>query len=207
MALVGASVAKVKAGKRLPVYPGGPGAASSIFTDSFDRANENLEASANWTLMTGTAAAAVVASNALTLAGSGKTNPTIYTAPDTGSVDHFAEAVVNSVAALNSLHIAVRVNANGDYIGVRARSTTGYQVFQSVGGTLTQILVAGTVAAGNIVRLAVAGNAVALFINGAQSGATVSTTVTTGTKPGIVIRGENVTGVQDNWRSGAGSGA
>lgn len=208
MALIGASVEKLKAGKRLPVYPGAPAPGAAVFSDNFNRADGVLETSPSWTVLTGTAGAATVSSNALSLAGSGKTSPTIYTGPNTGSVDHFAEAVTVSTASINSFPIAVRVNPNGDYIGLRQRGATGYQVFQSVGGTLTQLGAAafGTVTAGNVVRLSVSGNAVAVFINGVQSGSAVTTTLLTGTLPGIAVRGENVTGVQDNWRSGAGSG-
>lgn len=189
------------------------GGVSTVFTDNFQRANGDLAAAGNWSLLTGATNAATVASNALSYAGSGKTNPTIYAAPDPSSADQFSEQTIGTPLPANGGDFSgVRCSYNGStvsYVAVVQRATvTAVSVVQFVNGTQS-ILATITIPAinsGDIVRLAASGNMAALFINGAQVGTAVTTTLTTGV-PCIVIAGTNQSNVATNWRSGAGDGS
>lgn len=179
----------------------------AVFFDDFNRTDQPLETSANWFIQTGSASAINVFNNAINFSGSGKINPTIYVAPDPGVANHFVEVTINTVASLTGMNAAVRLTPTGDYVAFRERGATGYQIYQNVGGTLTLLGTAGTIQVGDVMRLVAIGDQVILYKNGAPILGPVTTTVLTGTRQGMVVRGDSVQNIHDNWRSGAGTGA
>lgn len=180
---------------------------SIIFFDDFTRTDQPLETNPNWTIQAGSPSAILVSNNALNFSGSGKINPTIYVGPDPGTTDHFAEVTINSVVSLTGMNVAIRLSPTGDYVGFRERGTTGYQVYQSLNGTLTLLGTAGSVTAGDVMRLVAIGDQVALYKNGTLISGPFTTAVLSGTRQGMIVRGDSVQNIHDNWRSGAGTGA
>lgn len=207
----------VPAAARAPIpFPGGATPASragfqfltgvpAAFTDNFTRADQTLETSPSWTVIAGSAGAATVTSNALTFAGVGKTNPTIYGAPDPGSPDQFAEVKLGAQTAnANSFFVGVRCGAT-QFIALRISGTSG-QLYEYNNGTFTNLSSSAMPVAGDVVRVAVSGNVAAYFINGVQQGTAGTTALTSGV-PGFAIRAINQSSVATAWRSGAGSGS
>lgn len=103
-----------------------------VFFDNFNRANENLEVSANWTL-TGTAGTGRIVSNAAGSNSAG-TPGHVYRSPAPASIDHFVDITTTSQST--SSFACVRLRDTSNYVGVR-RNTSNVNVFTSITGTVT----------------------------------------------------------------------
>jgi hypothetical protein len=103
-----------------------------VFFDNFNRANENLEVSANWTL-SGTAGSGRVIANEV---GSNiSTSPGArYNSPAPASIDHFVD--ITTTNQTTSSFACVRLRDTGNYVGVR-RSSSNINVFTVITGTVT----------------------------------------------------------------------
>ncbi|WCD56234.1 hypothetical protein [Caulobacter phage BL94] len=185
---------------------GGQGGASSVFfSDNFDRADENLEASANWTRQGGSTGAAGVRSNQLAMLGTG--SPTAYTSPDTTKTAHWARGIVKSVPGTpGPFPIAVRVVDSSNFIGVRWSGSQG-QVWKCVAGTLSQIGTwTATISVGDQIMLVAEGTGVTVYQNGALTSinglAYAAAALDTATKCGTAARASVLNPAIDNYEVG-----
>lgn len=136
------------------------------FTDNFDRADENLEASANWTRIGGAAAQAAVRSNELAMIGG---TTTLYAAPALANATHYVRGTIRGAipASPASFPLALRGLDQGNFVGVRW-GTSALQVFRAIGGTFNQAVSHSvTPAAGDDIVLAVRGDFLWLYRNNA----------------------------------------
>lgn len=102
------------------------------FSDDFNRADENLEASANWTRVDGVAGALGVRSNAMAQLN---VTDTAYRSPDQGSTDHFTQATQASAVTAWGGFMCVKLTDSNNFIGIRwAGAGNGVDLFQRVGG-------------------------------------------------------------------------
>lgn len=137
---------------------------AAVFTDDFNRANETLGSSPNWTRVDGQASALTIDNNML---ASATTAETTYLSPDLGSANHYVEATLRLVGA-NGPFLLCRATNLSNWLGVR-NSASVYQTFKRVNGTLTQLTSASpTPAVGDRIRLQVNGDAGSLMINGVE---------------------------------------
>jgi hypothetical protein len=191
-------------GLGLPTFGSAVSGGPVAFTDDFNRANENLEVSDNWTRNGGSAGDITIASNA-TSANSTDTTGAAYLAPDPGSADQYAQATLAGVGPAGPFPVCVRIADVSNFVGARYDSETGTtQLYRRTGGSFT--LIDSYVAAqsgGVVFRLEVTGSAVRLLINGVERangdlGANNATGV-----PGMVSRLAARNPFVDNWESGA----
>lgn len=153
------------------------GSAITTFTDTFDRPNDNLEASPSWALLSGTAGTGRVVSNRMV--GSGTASVTAcYLSPDMGSADHAVEFSTRSNGA--GPYVMCRLTALLTGIGVRIAGNV-LSVWKLVNGEFTLIADYNvTYVAGMTIRLEVIGSQFRVAVNGTR----VTTTFGTETIPG-----------------------
>jgi hypothetical protein len=153
------------------------GSAITTFTDTFDRPNENLEASPSWALLSGTAGTGKVVSNRMV--GSGTASVTAcYLSPDMGSADHAVEFSTRSNGA--GPYVMCRLTALLTGIGIRIAGNV-LSVWKLVNGEFTLIADYNvTYVAGMTIRLEVIGSQFRVAVNGTR----VTTTFGTETIPG-----------------------
>lgn len=112
------AIAERMAGRAIDLRPGRP-RPRGTFTDTFQRADEDLEASPNWSRPSGTAGSAAVVSNTqqFPVASSGDTP---YLCPDQGSGDNYVEIVLegNDGGGGPPMRVATRLTDGLNYIGV-----------------------------------------------------------------------------------------
>lgn len=166
----------------------GSPAVAAVFTDSFNRADDNLEASANWTRVDGLAGSLAIRSNQVSAPTANVTG--MYVSPDLGFADHYVEVTHTSNGSAGAgPFVCVRVTNGQNFIGVR-QSTTNYNVFKVVGNAFTLLgNVAQTPAIGDKVRLQVVGNTLTVTINGAATfTSSTITDVPASTRTGLFAR-------------------
>jgi hypothetical protein len=169
------------------------------FTDSFTRADENLEASANWTRVDGAAGAAAVRSNQLAQLSS--TN-TAYQCPDQSSADHYSQAVTKVSGAWTGF-MAIRLTDSNNFIGTRP-GTNVIELYKRVSGTFTSLGSASASTAINAVYYVEgSGNNLTVKVDGVTKlGPTSETAHNTVTRSGIVVR-TTLNPTLDDFESGA----
>lgn len=178
------------------------GSGAAPFADNFNRANENLEASANWTHDGLIAGAMVVSSNRLRsttsdLAGSG------YLCPDVGIADHYVQYTAVDNPQGSGSFACCRMTDRGNFVGIRNHHGT-LEVFRRVGGTLAELHLASQgIVAGDLLRLECEGTNYRAYVNGdlRASGAIGDATLTS-TRQGVVSRYVSATWA-DNFEAGA----
>lgn len=146
------------------------GAGSTVFSDDFNRADENLEASADWDRLDGAAGAMGVRSNQLATLS---TTDTAYACPDVGDADQYAEATWerNDAAAY---FLAVRVQDSDNFIGFRRHSDDDIEIYVRESGSFTLVDRLEDIgdhytslgAVGSTYRLEVVGTTARALING-----------------------------------------
>lgn len=135
-----------------------------VFADNFNRSNENLEASSNWTRIGGAAGAAAVVSNQLNDASATETP---YSCPNIGSTNHYAQAVWARGSA-NVSFIGARVVDANNYVGVRY-SGGALQLYKKVSGSFTLLgSYSYTVASTDVLRVEASGDNVRALVNGVE---------------------------------------
>ena len=101
------------------------------FTDNFNRSAEDLEASANWTRVDGSAGAARVnASNQLRCV-----SEAAYQCPDQSSANHYTQAALETEG--DAFPIATRVTDKDNYIAARVRSTNVMELYKKASGSFS----------------------------------------------------------------------
>jgi hypothetical protein len=162
------------------------------FIDDFNRANENLEASSDWTRIGGTAGAAQIISNALHFTSS--TDATAYVGPSYGSPDHFVQAKRPS-ATEAEWFLACRIQDGNNFVGARLADTdSGWAVYKRVGGTFTVLgrwQMTSVFKTDSIARLEVIGDEYQLIVDGKILGkGTIGTHADTATAGGFICRND-----------------
>ena len=164
------------------------------FTDDFNRANEDLEVSANWTLVDGVAGGAKVTSNVLEVASTQSVGS--YHCPDQGTPDHYAQAAFNSAGFS---FIGIRLTDGNNFLGLRYNSATGrWEMYKRVGGSLTQLgLFAPSLTPGDIGYIeADSSDNITVKVNGTvRIGPILETFNNTETRQGVIPRSI----LQSNW--------
>lgn len=183
---------------------GGVGGSTSVFfADNFNRADENLEASANWTRNGGAAAQAGVRSNQLAMIG---TTQTAYTCPDTTKTQLWVRGNVASLPGTpSSMPLAIIVDVN-NWLALRW-SAAQIQFEKCVAGTISQVgVVNTTVNVGDQLMLVKDGNVATVYVNGAvtiiNGQSYAATTLDPATKAGTVARGSVLNPAIDNFEVG-----
>lgn len=135
----------------------------AVGSDSFTRADENLEAT-TWVRIGGAAAQAAVRSNQLACIG---TTQTLYKFADATSGDQWVRFVTASAPVTAGPFVVIRAVDANNWIGIRANSTT-YQVFTCVAGSVVSLTsTTGIVPApGDVVHFSGKGGLGWVYING-----------------------------------------
>jgi hypothetical protein len=166
-------------------------ASGLTFADNFNRANEALTASGNWTLVAGGTGQANIVSNQVQYNAADSVG-VAYRSPDLASLRQYVQG---KQLAGTSGFLAVQLTDHNNYIGIRRNpSTNVIEVFKRVTGTLTsQAAFAETVGDTDVIRLEFISGTLTVKKNGATlTPTTGSLTVTGGpastTRHGLVLR-------------------
>jgi len=173
----------------------------AVFTDNFNRPDEGLSASPDWTLIGGNPESINVVSNQLDII---TTDKAIYLCPDLGSVNHYSQANILSSPA-SAFDLVIRATDDNNFIASRYNGGIGrWQVFTKIGGALTNIgQFVQVFVSGESVRLYAVGNDVFLDVNGVNVLGPLNTTAfNTITRMGIKSGGTIVSGWIDNYEAG-----
>lgn len=170
------------------------------FTDNFTRANEDLSASPNWTVVSGGSSAAVISSNQLAVSTSQASG--LIVCPDQGSADHYIEWTLQG--SFTYSYVACRATDGDNWIGVRGWDNK-IQLAKNVAGTLTVLSEPLGVTNGDTIRFECSGNTLTVDRNGSEVINVTDAFNNTETRQGIVP----IDGNQDPWIDNfeAGSGA
>lgn len=110
--------------------------AAASFSDNFNRANQLLDASANWTLVAGGGTPTIsVFSNAAQASGTSSATATAYLSPDLGS----QRQSVSCTALGTGGFVCVQLTDGNNFIGMRYYNGTTLQVMQMKAATLTLV--------------------------------------------------------------------
>lgn len=113
---------------------------SSVFADNFQRADQNLEASANWTLLSGGIAGGVTISSSEPFVNDTSSGGSAYTCPDIGSADMYVQAAFPDNATGAASFICLRLQDRSNWIGCRyVQGNATLEVYKCVAGTLTRV--------------------------------------------------------------------
>jgi hypothetical protein len=127
-----------------------------------------------------------------------------YSQSDTGSADHYAQAVLFT-AVLGGYNIggpAVRMATNGDCIYANERLTQS-RIFTAANETLTSIGSSATgVANGDTVRLEASGTSLTMKVNGATTATATSSFNQTEQLPGLFARANTLDPAFDDFEAG-----
>lgn len=148
-----------------------PGAVAPGFTDNFNRANANLEASAvssgggSWSHDGRFAGAGVIDTNVLR-SNVGDNFGSAYKTPDVGSLDHYCQYKVADITSSPAPFVCCRLIDVWNYIGIR-NGPTSTEVYARVAGTFIAQYLGAASAIGDIIRLACVGSTWVVSRNGA----------------------------------------
>lgn len=158
-----------------PVRVIAAGGGGSSVTDDFNRANEDLEDSPNWSLVSGGTAGTIgVVSNQASGSGSSLGAYT-FDAFSPSSADYWAEMVVVNPQNTTGYFPCVRLVDTSNLIGTRIRAGGAVNLLKRVGGSNTILASSvGTVVDGDVLRVEAEGNVARVFINGVQAGSDAS---------------------------------
>lgn len=110
----------------------------SPFSDNFNRANEPLGASPNWTERTSGTAQIRISSNQLASSALGSPlDRTVCMAPSTGSLSHYAQALNRQSFATS--YLVVSATDEDNWIGLKHESSTTLSAWKRVGGVMTKL--------------------------------------------------------------------
>jgi hypothetical protein len=142
-------------------------AASFVFADDFNRANESLEVSANWTRAGGVAGDCSVSGNACRAVSTNATGAA-YLCPDIGTADMYVQAKWMNTATAGGPFICARLTDANNYVGARRDNANGrWDLFKRVTGTLSSLgNFVGAIVAGDVLRLECSGDNATLLVNG-----------------------------------------
>jgi hypothetical protein len=139
---------------------------TQTFSDDFNRADENLNANANWTLLAGTNTDLVIVSNAVTT-GTTTASGTFAACPDCGSSNQFV-SYTNIPTNVNRYGVFLCYVDGSNHIIGTLGGAVEYRVHVRVAGVSTQrISHATTVENGDVFKMRRFGSTISLFENGA----------------------------------------
>lgn len=172
--------------------------ASFVFIDSFNRDDENLAVSPNWTRVGGVAGAAAIRSNEVAFLS---TTETVYLCPDLGSADHFTQIERRTSAISGYFDCCVRITDTDNFIGVR-KGDPEWELFKRVAGTFTQLGTSAQGSAiGDVVRLEANGDQLNVFRNeNLIIGPITETDHQAVTRQGFIVRNTLANPAIDNFR-------
>lgn len=156
------------------------------FSDNFDRADEDLTASADWTLIAGEAGAAIVSGNQLGI-NTSQTNGLILS-PDEGTPNHYVEYTLRE--AFKHSMVVVRATDENNFIGHRGWDNK-YSLYKMESGTLTLLADTFGVAANDVIRVECNGDTIKVYANGVERLSVTESFNNTATRQGISPRGSN----------------
>jgi len=104
------------------------------FTDDFNRADEDLEADAGWTLVGGTAGDAAIVSNVVKCVATASTAGA-YQCTDQGAGGKYSQAVIK-VTGSEPFPVCLRLTDGSNFIGVRAQGGA-WQCYKRNAGSFT----------------------------------------------------------------------
>ena len=135
------------------------------FTDNFNRDNENVEASADWTKLSGDAGAAKVVTNKVDFTDASP--EPAYICPDQGSANHYTQIVRPEGSAGNYFECCIRLTDFNNWIGMRRGTSSKWQLFKRESGGFTVLGDSVTPAptAGDVVYLEGDGDSITLKVN------------------------------------------
>lgn len=183
------------------------GVAVTEFYDDFERAAEQLSASADWTFVSGTEGACATDGSGGLNTTDTNSSGTVYYSPDLGSDAQFVEGVLATTGAVGPF-LCCRFLDGNNFIGVRdaGPAQNQWQVYSRTAGTFGLI---GTYAAqpvpDDVFRLEVEDLAVRFILNGVTR---IDTTMTEGvaglgrTRQGIYSRIVNKSPWLKSYRAG-----
>lgn len=139
----------------------------SPFADSFARADQNLEASAPWTRLSGIAGGLKIVSGQVTNNAAGDGTHTVYSAPSRTSGQFFSQVRLFTPGGGNGPFLAAYIVDANNWVGYRdvngslARS-------QAVSGTISDFGLGGSLTSGQIMKVIVSTEArtLAVYYNG-----------------------------------------
>lgn len=170
------------------------------FFDNFNRANEDLSASANWTKASGTGTI-TVASNSVSMNDTNATG-TLYLSPDLGRSDMYVEFDLLTVANTGGPFVILRGSDIDNWVGIR-NTTTSLQVYKKVTGTLSFVAGSSGLEANDHIRIELKGTTCNVYVNGALAvGPVTISENSTNTRAGFVSRFAAVANWVDNFKQG-----
>lgn len=179
-----------------------PVAASTVFTDDF-AGDGNLTGRSGWAFAFGNTSDMLGATTTNGMLNAVRSSPECgWWAPDTGSLNHYAQATLATVGTNGPL-ICVDVQDTDNWVGVR-NAANNYSVLKKVNGTVTvAVTITQTPAVGDVIRLELRGRDLTLLVNGTTiwTGTLAAGDLATETRPGVVVRTSNRSPWIDNWRS------
>lgn len=165
------------------------------FSDDFNRANETLETSANWTCSSNNVAK--VTSNRV---GADVGTEMSAKCPDQSSADHYTQ--VSNVASSWGSFATIRMADKDNYIGMRANGTA-YEVFKRVASSFTSLgSYSTTPSAGDTLYLEGSGNSITFKLNGTIRVTATESAGNTNTRQGFNMR-NNTPEMCDDFSAGS----
>ena len=174
----------------------------SLATDAFNRANENPIAG-NWSSV---APALQLVNNAARAASPslGANGVAFYNAL-TWPADQWSEVTISTLpteitGGMGDNGPAVRIASNAPTYYLAAAFANGsLELYRAINNNFTRLLVAGTVATGDRVRLEVQGATLRVYRNGVLLGSVVDTQIATGSAG---MGQDGTSGAMDDWAGG-----
>ncbi|HEY2758408.1 MAG TPA: hypothetical protein VGJ01_22060 [Pseudolabrys sp.] len=179
-----------------------------FFSDTFDRADQDLGAVADWTFIReggrdGLPGDVAIRGGKLAISNMAYRGAA-FASPDCGFADHYVQATVASVPNTYNGLLACRLADASNLIGAEFRSGR-VSLYERAGGTFQELgFVTEAPVTGDVIRLEVKGPFATVKRNGAViiGPATMAGTNAAGTRAGIVSRGLAVDAWIDDYESG-----
>jgi hypothetical protein len=188
------------------VRPANPPAPAVGFQDNFNRADESLEASSDWTLTSGTAGSLTIVSSKLSCQ---ITSPdSCYLCPDVTSDSMYVQMNWDHTAGTPSFFMGGRIQDANNFIGCRYNgSTNKVQLYTRIAGTFANLgNSSGTITAGDVVRMEIntTADTVRALVNGSEVIAPVALSglFAGTTRAGLIGRTTFTTDWGDNFEAG-----
>lgn len=176
-----------------------PSISGTGFVDHFDRAEEPLSTSSNWTLVSGSARYARVYRRRMYSAWSNTgTSRVTLQSPDMGSADHWAEIVYGGGGGSANNIVALRLTSNANFIGMHWTGAGTITIIKRVSGsntTLATFTLSAALQRGDRMRFGILGSDVTVWLNGTSLVPTTGSLTgltslpTSTTRQGVVLGG------------------
>jgi hypothetical protein len=198
----------------IPVSEGGSAPAPLVVTDDFNRANEALDASANWRDGVFFRSCGIVNNQVRGASGTNRFFPAMGVwIGDTFPNDQYAEATINadlSGVPAEAAGILVRFTGDGSgatekcyFCVIQNTAVNQLQVFKfdRTSGTGILVLQGSVFSDGDTVRLEAVGSTLTVYVNGASVITTSDSEFTAG-QPGVCVATNSIRVSVDNFEAG-----